>query len=114
MPTIAPAGTEPRGRGGGLTGPEIVTLLFTDLVGSSELLDRLGEEAADELRRAHFALLRDAVGSHGGSEVKNLGDGLMAVFGSAVDAVACAVAIQRAVSAHNSRPAAQELSLRVG
>jgi class 3 adenylate cyclase/DNA-binding NarL/FixJ family response regulator len=97
-----------------MSGPEIVTLLFTDLVGSTELLEQLGDEAAEELRQTHFSLLREAVASHGGSEVKNLGDGLMAVFGSAVDGVACAVAIQRAVAAHNSRRAATQLSLRVG
>jgi class 3 adenylate cyclase/DNA-binding NarL/FixJ family response regulator len=93
---------------------EIVTLLFTDLVGSTDLLEELGEEGAEELRQTHFALLREAVGAHRGSEVKNLGDGLMAVFGSAVDAVACALAIQRGVADHNRRHVGPELSLRVG
>ncbi len=64
-----------------------VTLLFTDLVGSTEILDRLGDDAAEALRRRHFAILREAVTAQGGQEVKNLGDGLMVVFRSAVDAV---------------------------
>ncbi len=55
----------------------IVTLLFTDLVGSTEQLERVGDDAAEELRRTHFRLLRDAVAGHSGQEVKNLGDGLM-------------------------------------
>jgi DNA-binding SARP family transcriptional activator/WD40 repeat protein len=91
----------------------IVFILFSDLVGSTELLDRLGDDAADELRRTHFKLLRDAVDAHGGQEVKNLGDGLMVVFTSAVDAVSCAVEIQRAVAEYNST-SSQQLDVRVG
>ena len=67
----------------------MVTLLFTDLVASTELLARLGDDAAEEVRRSHFALLRQAIAETGGDEVKSLGDGLMVVFGSAVDALRC-------------------------
>jgi DNA-binding SARP family transcriptional activator/class 3 adenylate cyclase/tetratricopeptide (TPR) repeat protein len=74
-----------------------VTLLFTDQVGSTETLQRLGDEEGERLRRAHFGLLREAAGMHGGEEVKNLGDGLMVAFVSAVDALACAITIQQAV-----------------
>jgi len=74
-----------------------VTLLFTDQVGSTETLQRLGDEEGERLRRAHFALLRDAAAMHHGEEVKNLGDGLMVAFVSAIDAVACAVTMQQAV-----------------
>jgi DNA-binding SARP family transcriptional activator/tetratricopeptide (TPR) repeat protein len=74
-----------------------VTLLFTDQVGSTETLQRLGDEEGERLRRAHFGLLREAAAMHGGEEVKNLGDGLMVAFGSAVDAVACAITMQQAV-----------------
>ena len=88
---------------------ERVTVLFTDLVGSTDLLDRLGDDAAHHLRRRHFALLRRAVREHGGREVKSLGDGLMVVFGSARAAVACGLAMQRAVAAHED-----PLLLRVG
>jgi class 3 adenylate cyclase/tetratricopeptide (TPR) repeat protein len=73
-----------------------VTLLFTDVVGSTELHDRLGDDAVDVLRRQHFKVLSDAVTAAGGREVKRIGDGVMAVFPSAVDAVGCAVEIQRA------------------
>ena len=74
-----------------------MTLLFTDQVGSTETLQRLGDEEGERLRRAHFGLLREAAAMHGGEEVKNLGDGLMVAFVSAVDAVACAITIQQAV-----------------
>ncbi|HUR15047.1 MAG TPA: adenylate/guanylate cyclase domain-containing protein, partial [Mycobacteriales bacterium] len=73
-----------------------VTLLFTDLVGSTQLHDRLGDDAVDVLRRQHFRTLNDAVIAAGGREVKRTGDGVMAAFASATDAVRCAVAIQQA------------------
>ena len=86
-----------------------VTILFTDLVGSAALFDRHGDEAADALRREHFATLRRAVAAHGGREVKSTGDGLMVAFASAVAAVRCAVDMQRATTGEKGA-----LSLRVG
>ena len=56
-------------------------MLFTDLVGSTDLMTQVGEAAFDELRGSHFAALRGAIESAGGEEIKNTGDGLMAVFG---------------------------------
>ena len=92
----------------------VVTLLFTDLVGSTELLRELGDDEAERLRRVHFGLLRDVAAAHAGHEVKNLGDGLMVAFPSAVSAVGCAVGIQQAVQRHNARHGANRLQLRVG
>src|SRR5947199_1469555 len=93
----------------------VVALLFTDLVGSTALLQRLGDDAAEELRRRHFSLVHRAVTEAGGSEVKTLGDGMMAVFSSPVQAVRCAVEVQRAIEDHNRKQApGQELHLRVG
>jgi class 3 adenylate cyclase len=88
---------------------EHVTILFTDVVGSTELLDRLGDATAHDLRRRHFALLRAAVCDHRGREVKSLGDGLMVAFGSPSAAVECAQAMQLAVAACDDG-----LELRVG
>ena len=56
---------------------ENVAILFTDIVGSTELSQRLSAEMADEVRREHFSILRQAIAEAGGTEVKNLGDGLM-------------------------------------
>jgi class 3 adenylate cyclase/ATP/maltotriose-dependent transcriptional regulator MalT len=92
---------------------QIVTLLFTDLTGSSALLDRLGDEAGEDLRRRHFAMLREAVADTGGEEVKNLGDGLMVVFDSAVAATTCAISMQRAIERHNAA-GGSKLGVRVG
>jgi DNA-binding NarL/FixJ family response regulator/class 3 adenylate cyclase len=76
-----------------------VTILFAKLAGSAALFDRHGDEAADALRREHFAALRRAAAEHGGREVKATGDGVMVAFPSAVAAVRCAVGMQRAVAA---------------
>jgi DNA-binding NarL/FixJ family response regulator/class 3 adenylate cyclase len=84
------------------------TILFTDLVGSTSLFDRLGDEAADAVRREHFAALRRTVAEHDGREVKSTGDGLMVSFPSAVAAVRCAIRMQRATAATG------ELELSVG
>ena len=78
---------------------ETITVLFTDLVGSTELLSRVGERAAEQLRREHFGLLRAAVEPHGGREVKNLGDGLMVVFDGVASALEAAVGMQQAMTA---------------
>jgi predicted ATPase/class 3 adenylate cyclase len=90
-----------------------VAVLFTDLVASTEAVARLGEERAEQQRQTHFAVLREAIREHAGSEVKNLGDGLMVAFGAVSDAVACAVAMQQAVQRHNRR-ASEPLKMRVG
>jgi DNA-binding SARP family transcriptional activator/tetratricopeptide (TPR) repeat protein len=94
--------------------PGVATFLFTDLVGSTELLARLGDDAAEELRRTHFALLRRTVAEAGGQEVKSLGDGLMVTFASPLAALGCAVAIQRAIAEHNAGHPDPGLVVRVG
>ena len=71
--------------------------LFTDVVGSTALRIRLGDAAADDLMRRHERVLADTVTGHGGSLVKGLGDGIMATFGGAADAVLAAIAIQREI-----------------
>jgi class 3 adenylate cyclase len=86
-----------------------VAVLFTDMEGSTRLIERLGDAHAHALLRRHFAVLRAAVAEHRGREVKSLGDGLMVVFAAVGDAVACAAQMQAAVSREE-----QALGLRVG
>jgi class 3 adenylate cyclase len=92
---------------------ESAVLLFTDIVDSTRLMTGMSPEAAEEVRRAHFAVLRDAVSEHGGEEVKNLGDGMMVVFSSAARAISCAVAMQQSNEQAN-RSASHPIGLRVG
>jgi class 3 adenylate cyclase len=88
-----------------------VTLLFTDIVNSTELLQRAGDESAQRIFEAHYKLLSTAVVANGGREVKWLGDGLMAAFPSAAAAVRCAISMQHGA---RRRVAGERLFLRVG
>ncbi len=88
-------------------------VLFTDLVGSTELMASLGDAAFDRLRDGHFMLMRQAVASRGGTAIKNTGDGVLATFGSAGDALAAAVAIQQATE-RQGRDSGVPLAVRVG
>lgn len=90
-----------------------VTILVTDLVGSTELNERLGDDAAERLLRAHLGTVRRLIRAHRGDVVKTTGDGLMAAFASALDALDCACAIQRA--AHRAQSEGlEEHHVRIG
>jgi class 3 adenylate cyclase len=90
------------------------TIVFTDMEGSTSLTQRMGDAAARDVMRLHERLVREALRAHGGEEVKALGDGFMASFGSASRALECAVAIQRAIAAHNAGTGEQPIRVRVG
>jgi class 3 adenylate cyclase/CheY-like chemotaxis protein len=98
-------------------GRGLAAIVFTDLVGSTELFARVGSVRAHEVQLAHFTLLRGRLGLHRGQEVKTLGDGMMAAFPSADDAIACAVAMQRAAvtqRVETGRPQTSRIAMRVG
>jgi predicted ATPase/class 3 adenylate cyclase len=82
---------------------ETSTVVFTDLVGSTELAVRLGHEAYETLRRSHFDSLRLAASVHQGKEIKSTGDGLVFCFASAGEAVACMIRMQQATHLAASR-----------
>jgi class 3 adenylate cyclase len=86
------------------------TLLFTDLVGHTEMMYRLGDERGRAVLREHERITREVLKAHGGTEVKTMGDGFMASFGSVTKAVECAIALQRAFAEREGEP----LSVRVG
>ena len=79
---------------------DVHTILFTDMESSTALRQRLGDAKAQELVRVHNVIVREALGAHGGSEIKHTGDGIMASFPAASGALDCAIAVQRAVAAH--------------
>jgi len=92
----------------------LVTILFTDLVGSTEVTAEIGDVAADELRRDHFTDLRGAIEETGGREVKTIGDALMVSYTSAADALSGAVAMQRSIDRRNRRAEGPALAMRIG
>jgi class 3 adenylate cyclase len=93
--------------------PGFRAVMFTDIVGSTEMTARLGDAAALELVQVHDSLVRRGLGAHGGREVKHTGDGIMAAFDDADDAVSAAADIQRHFAAYNA-DASESLSVRIG
>jgi class 3 adenylate cyclase len=89
------------------------TVLFTDVEGSTALTQRLGDARAREVLRQHERIVREALKSHAGSEVKTTGDGFMTSFSSATRALESAIAMQRAFAAHN-QSAPEPILVRVG
>src|SRR3954464_8145815 len=76
------------------------TILFTDIVGSTDITQRLGDAKAMELVRAHDKIVRAQLAAHGRIEVKHTGDGIMASFASVARAIEAAIAVQRAFDEH--------------
>lgn len=103
-PTPAPATVSVSG---------VRTILFTDLVSHTEMMSRLGDEKGRKVLREHEDLTRRQLIEYGGDEVKSMGDGIMASFGSVSKAVECAIAVQRAFARHNET-GEEPLSIRVG
>jgi class 3 adenylate cyclase len=89
------------------------TILFTDVEGSTALTQRLGDTRARDLLREHERIVREALRSYGGSEVKTTGDGFMTSFSSAMRALESAIAMQRAFAEHNES-AEEPILVRVG
>ena len=89
------------------------TVLFTDVEGSTALTQRLGDAKAREVLREHERMVREALRSHGGAEVKTMGDGFMASFTSATGALECAIAMQRAFAQHNESEE-EPIKVRIG
>ncbi|MCH7811310.1 MAG: adenylate/guanylate cyclase domain-containing protein [Chloroflexi bacterium] len=93
---------------------DMYTILFTDMASSTTLADQLGDAAAQEVRRAHNAIVRAALGEHAGREIKHTGDGIMASFATASSALNCAIAIQQGVAAHKEAHPESPLGVYVG
>jgi class 3 adenylate cyclase len=91
-----------------------VTMLFTDIEGSTALTERLGDVRWLELLRLHNAIVREQVHEHGGYEVKSQGDGFMIAFPSARRAVDCARAIQREIDSRLGEHPDGPVTLRIG
>ena len=76
------------------------TLMFTDIVTSSDLVGLIGDEAWEKLLRWHDRELRSSFAHHRGEEVKHTGDGFFVAFERAIDGLECAVDIQRRLARH--------------
>jgi len=92
-----------------------VTLMFTDLKGSTALYEKIGDAAAYHLVRDHFAFLAEQVRIHNGAIVKTIGDAVMAAFADPLDAVKAALAIQNRVAHFNSEHEGEmDIAIKLG
>lgn len=103
---------------------EHVTLLFTDLEGSTALYERIGDGAAYRMVRRHFAFLAEEVRACDGTLVKTIGDAVMAAFADPAQALRAAIGVQRGIHRFNSkfhaktaregRPTLEAVTLKMG
>jgi class 3 adenylate cyclase/pimeloyl-ACP methyl ester carboxylesterase len=87
------------------------TVLFTDIVDHTAMMQRLGDDRGRAVVREHERITREVLARHGGAEIKTLGDGFLASFDSLTGAVHCAIALQRAFAARRSD---EPISIRIG
>jgi class 3 adenylate cyclase len=91
-----------------------LTFLFTDLKGSTDLYDRVGDLVAYDLVRSHFQILNEIVASESGAVVKTIGDAVMATFPAPHRAVSAALRMRDSMRQLNVRRGAEELILKIG
>ena len=91
-----------------------VTLMFTDLKGSTALYERLGDGAAYRLVREHFAFLAAAIRRHDGALVKTIGDAVMAAFSDPAQGVRAALAVQSETGDFNARQGGEGIVIKMG
>jgi class 3 adenylate cyclase len=94
--------------------PGIRTVMFTDIVGSTELTQRHGDDAAMAVLKVHDQIVRDALRELAGREIKHTGDGIMASFFSAVAAARCATRIHRALAQYEQEKKGIPIKVRIG
>ncbi|MGH2872260.1 MAG: adenylate/guanylate cyclase domain-containing protein, partial [Solirubrobacteraceae bacterium] len=82
-----------------------LTFLFTDIEGSTALLERIGHDAYVRVLSDHHEIVRARLAEHGGREIDTQGDSFFVVFASATACIAAAIEIQRALAAHPWREA---------
>lgn len=92
----------------------IRSILFTDIVGSTEMTSRFGDDAAIAMLGVHDKIVRTAVGANNGREVKHTGDGIMAAFNSAAGAVRSACRIIGDLRDHNEGGPEFPVNVRIG
>lgn len=91
-----------------------ITIMFTDLKGSTALYERIGDPKAYALVRQHFAILGKAVREHDGAIVKTIGDAIMAVYVNPADGLRCALQIQDDIERFNHDSGKEPVIIKLG
>jgi len=93
---------------------KLVTVLFTDLVGSTKMTQELGDAGAQEILRKHNEIVRNGLAKFQGVEVKHTGDGIMARFSVTSNGVEAGIWMQEAVVANNEATLDRAVNIRIG
>ena len=91
-----------------------VTIMFTDVEGSTQMLSSRGFTLSHEIMKAYESIIDDKIAEHAGRRIKGLGDGVMVSFGSSRHAVECAIAIQRGIAEYSKQNPERKLKIRIG
>jgi pilus assembly protein CpaF len=91
-----------------------VTIMFTDVEGSTNLLSTRGFTESHEIMKAYESIIDEKVAEHAGRRIKGLGDGLMVSFGSSRHGVECAIEIQRAIAEYSKQNPERKIRIRIG
>ena len=94
------------------------TVLFTDIVDHTAMMQRLGDASGRDVLREHEHITRETLRRHGGAEIKTMGDGFLTSFDSVTQALSCAIALQQAFTARRpddgTRSTAEPIEIRIG
>ncbi|HYR50249.1 MAG TPA: ATPase, T2SS/T4P/T4SS family [Candidatus Eisenbacteria bacterium] len=91
-----------------------VTIMFTDVEGSTRLLSTRGFTESHEIMKAYETIIEEKVAEHAGRRIKGLGDGLMISFGSVRHGVECALEVQRAIGEYSKQNPERKIRVRIG
>ena len=91
-----------------------VTIMFTDMEGSTNLLSTRGFTESHEIMKAYETIIDEKVAEHAGRRIKGLGDGLMVSFGSSRHGVECALEIQKAIAEYSKQNPERKIRIRIG
>lgn len=94
--------------------PGVVTVMFTDIVGSTSMTETIGDKMAQEIIRRHNVIVRKALENNNGVEIKHTGDGIMASFAWATNALDAAIFIQKTIARYNREQPTMPFHLRIG
>jgi pilus assembly protein CpaF len=91
-----------------------VTIMFTDVEGSTQMLSSRGFTTSHEIMKAYESIIEEKITEHAGRRIKGLGDGVMVSFGSTRHAVECGIAIQRGIGEYSKQNPERRLKIRIG
>ncbi len=94
--------------------PAFRAIMFTDIANSTDITNRLGDDAAFALQREHHGIIRQALREHEGREVDHAGDGFLSCFSAVFKAVECAISIQKAFRNFNIAGPPAPIQVRIG